>query len=81
MNMEFLYVLPGWEGSAADSRVFEKARTEDFRIPDGRYYLADAGYGNSDVLLVPFRGVRYHLKEWGSSANRCVLIRSRSNGH
>src|ERR1700677_5048787 len=62
MNMEFLYVLPGWEGSAADSCVFENARREDFRIPDGHYYLADAGYGNCDALLVPYRGGRSHLK-------------------
>lgn len=74
MNMEFLYVLPGWEGSAADSRVFENACREDFRIPDRRYYLANAGYGNCDALLVPYRSVRYHLKEWGSSANRRVLF-------
>ena len=80
MNMEFLYVLPGWEGSAADSRVFENARRQDFRIPDGCYYLADARYGNCDALLVPYRGVRYHLKEWGTSANRLVLIRSCISG-
>ena len=80
MNMEFLYVLPRWEGSVADSHVFENARRQDFRIPDGRYYLADAGYGNSDALMVPYRGVRYHLKEWGSSANRPVLICACSSG-
>ena len=39
MNMEFLYILPGWEGSAADSRVFESAQSSDFIIPEGRYYL------------------------------------------
>jgi len=70
MNMEFLYVLPGWEGSAADSHVFDSACNEDFRIPDGHYYLANAGYTNSDALMVPYRRVRYHLKEWGSSSNR-----------
>lgn len=72
--MEFLYVLPGWEGSAADSRVFDSARSLDFKIPEGRYYLADAGYANSDDLLAPYRGVRYHLKEWGLSINRHVRI-------
>ena len=76
MNMEFLYVLPGWEGSAADSRIFDNARDQDFRIPDGRYYLADAGYANCDALLVPYRGVRYHLKEWGASNQRYVLLNS-----
>ena len=72
MNMEFLYVLPGWEGSVVDSCAFENAQSQDFRIPNGHYYLADAGYGNSDILLVPYHSVRYHLKEWGSSANRQV---------
>jgi hypothetical protein len=66
MDMEFLYILPGWEGSTADSRVFENAWNSDFIIPVGRYYLADAGYANSDSLLVPYHGVWYHIKEWAS---------------
>lgn len=31
----------------------------------GYYYLCDNGYANSEGFLTPFRGVRYHLKEWG----------------
>lgn len=31
----------------------------------GCYYLCDNGYANSNGFLTPFRGVRYHLKEWG----------------
>ena len=57
MDMKFVYVLPGWEGSAADSRVYDDARASDFNIPKARYYLADAGYANCDALLVPYRGV------------------------
>ena len=30
----------------------------------GKYYLVDAGYANTRDFLAPFRGVRYHLKEW-----------------
>jgi len=75
MDMMFVYVLPGWEGrSAADSRVFDDAHASDFTIPEGRYYLADAGYANCDALLVPYRGVRYHLKEWGWAFERYVLL-------
>jgi len=62
--MEFCYVLSGWEGSATDSSVFDDARGKDFFIPNGKYYLADAGYPACDHLLVPYRGVRYHLREW-----------------
>jgi hypothetical protein len=64
MDMRFLYVLLGWEGSAADCRVYEYARGSDFGVPANRYYLGDAGYSSSDSLLIPYRGVRYHLKEW-----------------
>jgi len=31
----------------------------------GKYYLVDAGYGAKPGFLPPFRGVRYHLNEWG----------------
>lgn len=63
-DLQIRYVLCGWEGSAADVTVYNDARNTDFPIPEGKYYLADAGYPSSDELLVPYRGVRYHLAEW-----------------
>jgi len=74
MDMMFVYVMSGWEGSAADSRVFDSARADDFIIPEGRYYLADAGYPSCGALLVPYRGVRYHLNEWGRTSEQYVLL-------
>jgi hypothetical protein len=62
--MSFIYILSGWEGSVADARVYYSARITDFHIPPGKYYLADAGFAACDELLVPYRGVRYHLAEW-----------------
>jgi hypothetical protein len=62
-NLQFCYVCPGWEGSAHDSRVLAYAVSHDFHIPEGKYYLADAGYGLKRGLLTPYRGVRYHLRE------------------
>ena len=56
-DFKFVYVLSGWEGSASDSLVYQDARATDFQIPEGRYYLADAGYPNKDALLAPYRGV------------------------
>jgi hypothetical protein len=64
-NLSFTYILSGWEGSAADARVYHDARTTNFNIPEGKYYLADAGLGLCDELLVLFWGVHYHLAEWG----------------
>src|SRR5882672_4067215 len=48
--------------------VFHDARVHDFHVPEGKFYLADAGYPLCDVLLVPFHGVQYHLREWESCA-------------
>ena len=61
--MNFLYVLPGWEGSAHDSRVLNSAKAKGFEALPGRYYVADAGYSNTPITLAPYRGVRYHLRE------------------
>ncbi|XP_062118496.1 protein ALP1-like [Humulus lupulus] len=57
-DMQFIYVLPGWEGSAADSRVLRDAisRTNGLKVPQGHYYLCDAGYPNGEGFLAPYRG-------------------------
>jgi hypothetical protein len=62
--MRFVYILAGWEGSAHDSRVLADAQaSHGFITPKGKYWLGDAGYGNSEFVMAPYRGVRYHLKE------------------
>lgn len=66
-DLTFQYVLAGWEGSANDSKVLEDALTKGFQMPEDRYYLADAGYGLTMHFLTPYRGVRYHLKEFAQS--------------
>ncbi|XP_052109526.1 uncharacterized protein LOC107465136 [Arachis duranensis] len=65
-NMNFVYVLSGWEGSASDSRVLRDAitRRNGLKIPIGCYYLVDAGYTNGRGFLSPYRNVRYHVNEW-----------------
>ncbi|PPD96203.1 hypothetical protein GOBAR_DD06772 [Gossypium barbadense] len=65
-EMQFVYVLPGWEGSVADGRVLRDAisRRHGLKVPHGCYYLVDAGYTNCEGFLAPFRGQRYHLNEW-----------------
>lgn len=70
----FTYALTGWEGSAADAWVYNNAIATDLVISKDWYYLADAGFPHCDKLLVPYRGVRYHLAEWGRSKERYVLL-------
>ena len=63
-DLMFTYALTGWDGSTVDATMWHDAHTQDLYIPQGKFLLADAGFGGSDALLVPYRGVRYHLKEW-----------------
>jgi len=62
--MEFLYTLAGWEGSAHDITVLRDAiYSKGFKTPEKKYWLGDAGYSNTNTVLAPYRGTRYHLKE------------------
>ncbi|XP_072066276.1 uncharacterized protein [Arachis hypogaea] len=65
-NMNFVYVLSGWEGSTSDTRILKDAisRRNGLKIPVGCYYLVDAGYTNGRGFLSPYRNVRYHVNEW-----------------
>lgn len=69
-DMQFQYILSGWDGSAADAAIFNDAYQSDLRVPTGRYYLADAGFAACSSLLIPYWGVRYHLAEWGLAGIR-----------
>lgn len=64
-SCNFLYALVGYEGSANDGTVVNRAfRVGGLRVPEGRYYLADGGYSPKDNrLLVPYQRTRYHLRE------------------
>jgi hypothetical protein len=74
-DLNFVYVLAGWEGSAHDGRVLDDAQSlKGFKTLAGKYWLGDAGYGNSEFVLAPYRGVRYHLKEQWSAGLKYVRI-------
>ena len=73
-SLIFCYILSGWEGSAGDGRIFEDACRTTLRIPQGKYLLGDAGFPSCDALLVPYRGVRYHLREWEQASLRYVCL-------
>ena len=77
-DLQFCYILAGWEGSAHDTRVYQEALKSDLRIPTGRYFLADAGYPPTAGTLTPHRGVRYHLKEWARASLRSEKCRSQT---
>ena len=63
-RMNFTYLLTGWEGTAHDGRVlWDALQNKGFSVPDGKYYVADAGYSNCHETLTPYKKVRYHLRE------------------
>ncbi|KAL5813509.1 hypothetical protein ACOSQ4_024150 [Xanthoceras sorbifolium] len=65
-DLEFIFVLPGWEGSASDASVLRDAitRPNGLKVPTGCYYLVDGGYTNGDGFFAPDRSIRYYLSEW-----------------
>ncbi|KAG8375095.1 hypothetical protein BUALT_Bualt10G0064700 [Buddleja alternifolia] len=54
-NMNFVYMLAGWEGSAADDRVLCDTvnRAIGLNVPSGQYSLVDNGYMNCSGFLAP----------------------------
>jgi len=52
--------------------MYATSRLVDLTIPEGKYYIADAGFGICNALLVPYRGICYHLAEWGQAHLRYV---------
>ena len=66
----FRFVFVGSEGSAGDAKVlgFSKLRAILNAMPVGCFALGDAGYGLEERILVPYQGVRYHLKEFRGAA-------------
>ncbi|KAK8926070.1 hypothetical protein KSP39_PZI018551 [Platanthera zijinensis] len=74
-NMCFTYVVPGWEGSAHDSRIYHRVvrdrRCKFPYAPPGKYYLVDAGYPLETGLLKPFPETRYHLTDF-ARGNRYI---------
>src|SRR5882757_405952 len=72
-DLQFVFAYTGWEGSATDARVYESAILDGLDIPEGKYYLADAGFPSCMELLIPYCSVRYHLVEWGRARVRYFL--------
>lgn len=72
--MQFIYVLPGWEGSAHDMRVLRDAltRRNGLKVPEGYYYLVDAVYTNGMGFLSLYRGERYHLSDFRNGHQPCT---------
>ncbi|XP_026398758.1 uncharacterized protein LOC113294584 [Papaver somniferum] len=67
-DMLFTFVYTGWEGTANDARVLMDAISNEenkFPMPrEGKYYVVDSAYTNMPGFLTPYRGERYHLRDF-----------------
>ncbi|KAL6515744.1 hypothetical protein OROHE_018434 [Orobanche hederae] len=54
--------------AAHDSLIWDDAlrRRNGLVIPHGKYYLVDGGYGIRKGFIPPYRGVRYHVREYSN---------------
>ncbi|KAG5750413.1 hypothetical protein H9Q70_006952 [Fusarium xylarioides] len=77
----FLYMLAGAEGSINNATLIGYAHNGTFKVPPGRFFLADAGFGSRRGILIPFSRVRYHLQDWGDAGKRPVNEKELYNLH
>ncbi|ETV90089.1 hypothetical protein H310_15078 [Aphanomyces invadans] len=69
-ELEFTYVLSGWEGTANDGKVCCDALGKGLTMSENKLDILDAGFALTMKCLTPYRGTRYHLKEYGSGRLR-----------
>ena len=66
-NFCFMYMMMGWNGATSHVSLWHDTHSHDLCMLEGHYLLGDARFGSSDALLVPYRGVCYHLKKSGGN--------------
>ena len=49
-DLIFMYVVMGWDDSTGDATMWHEAHSDNLAIPEGKYLLADAGFGLSGTL-------------------------------
>ena len=59
-----------------DNQVWEAAPACGLNIPDGYYFLVDAGYPEDPWLLLPYCGIWYHLTEWNQASQKYVTVQT-----
>ena len=63
-DMIFTYFRGGWEGCAHDSKLYTDACLHGLRRRLNEFYLGDGAFTLTMYCLTPYKGVRYHLKEF-----------------
>ena len=69
-DMLYCHILAGWEGSISDGALLADARAHDFKPPPRSVLSRRCRLPLCNDMLVPYHGVRYHLREWESAKKR-----------
>jgi hypothetical protein len=70
-DLQFTFIHAGWQGSAHDALVLKDALAKGrFKPPNGRYFVADAGFYSNEFMLIPYAKTRYHLREYRAAQLR-----------
>ena len=83
-DLEFIYVLSGWEGSAHDSKVLQDAltrRTNRLQVPEGNRLQVpegDLSYDNLFLIVCFHVSGKYYLADCGFPNRRNFLAPLRS---
>jgi len=56
-QMNSIYVLARYEGTAYNSKVISSAKVKGFKALPSKYYIADARYSNTPIMLTPYHGI------------------------
>jgi hypothetical protein len=60
---KLVFLMVGAEGGMPDGTQWQISQLET-KIPPGFFLIADGGFPLSTCCVTPYRGVRYHLREW-----------------
>lgn len=63
-NLLFIWVLPGVKGFINDANLLGKTFFFGLSILKKKYFFANAGFGFTTGIIIPFPNVRYYLQDW-----------------
>ncbi|ETV83121.1 hypothetical protein H257_04846 [Aphanomyces astaci] len=69
-DLNFTFVMAGWEGTAGDGKLYDAALRMGLHIDDAKFDILDAGFALTTKALTLYRANRYHLKEFARGRQR-----------
>ncbi|KAL8171825.1 hypothetical protein V2J09_023629 [Rumex salicifolius] len=72
-DLQFIFICPGWEGSASDGHVLRSVLDDPDQkfphVPEDKYYLVDTAYNTTKGFMAPYQEARHQIDAY-KGANR-----------